>query len=409
MKLTTIHLVAVTVLIEVIGFSMIIPILPLMFTEPGSSIYVLNESASSTFQYLMLGFLFATYTVGQFFSNPIFGQISDKYGRRITLILAILGTSISNFIFAFGSFIALLPLLIGARLVDGVTGGAISIAQATAADLSDNDTRAKNFGIVGAAFGVGLMIGPLIGGVFSDPSIISWFGAPFAFVVSGTLSLINVFFIYKFLPETSPMDKSVELRFLRSVRNIGRAFSSRTTRSIYSLSFLYSFGFTMFTTFFGVFLVQNLGYSQSQIGYLFFYIGMLIIPSQIFLVPLADRMFSEVTNLVTSFSFLAFSLIAMAFIDSTIPLLFALALFALSNALGRTSITTIISKKTSENEQGKALGIDASVQSLGQAIPAVAAGVIAAALGASAPLIFAGLTFVLAIILVLSSKKTVHS
>jgi len=403
----TIYLICVTVLIEVIGFSMIIPILPLMFTEPDSNIFVLSQNSSETFQYIMLGFLFATYTIGQFFSNPIFGQLSDRYGRRLLLGSAIFGTSLSNFVFAFGALIMSLPILIGARLFDGITGGSIAIAQAVGADISTPQERAKNFGLIGASLGIGFMMGPLLGGVLSDPAIVSWFGAPFAFAISGLLSLINVFFIYKFLPETSPLEQNTDMNLFRSIKNIGRAFLNDTTRYIYSLSFLYSFGFTMFTTFFGVYLVQQLGYTQSNIGFFFFYLGLLIVPFQIFLVPFADKNLKQITNLILGFIGLALSLLIIAYTTETILLLLITILFSASNAIARTSITTVVSKKATAKSQGSALGVNASVQSLGQAIPAIIAGLLAAVFGSSSPIIFASVTFALGTTLLIVFRKKI--
>jgi len=406
-KSNAIYLICATVLIEVIGFSLVIPILPLMFTEPSSSIYVLSQGTSETMQYVLLGLLFALYTIGQFFANPIFGQLSDKFGRRLILILAIIGTALSNFVFAFGVIISSLGLLIGARLFDGVTGGSIAIAEAVAADLSEPESRAKNFGLIGASLGMGFMLGPLLGGVLSDPSIFPFFGVPFTFAVSGLLSLLNVAFIYKYLPETSPLDKTIEIRPARSIRNIGRAFFNPLTRGIYLLSFVYSFGFTMFTSFFGVYLVKQLEYSQSQIGYFFFYLGLLIIPFQSLLVPYASRSYKQISVLYVGFVGLAISLILIAFSTKTWELLILTIFFSAASAVGRTTVTTVVSQKADKKTQGAALGVNASVQALGQALPALFAGFIAASLGVSAPLMFAAATFLLGTLLVYVYRRNI--
>jgi DHA1 family tetracycline resistance protein-like MFS transporter len=376
-----------------------------MFTEPESSIYVLSPDTAQQVQYILLGLLFAVYTFGQFFANPIFGQLSDKYGRRLILGLAILGTAISNFVFAFGALVASLGILFGARLFDGITGGSIAIAQAIAADISEPEDRAKNFGLVGASLGFGFMFGPLLGGVLSDPSILPFFGAPFVFVISGLLSLLNVVFIYLFLPETSPMDTTIEIRPARSIRNIGRAFSNSATRGIYSLSFVYSFGFTLFTSFLGVYLVSRLGYNQSQIGFFFFYVGFLIIPFQVLLVPFVDRYVRRTTLLYVAFATLAVTLLLIALSTNTWQVLLIIVFFAAANAVGRTTVTAVVSAKASKESQGSALGIDASVQSLGQALPAILAGLIAARFGVTAPLVLGFVVFGFGVLLVFIYRK----
>ena len=157
-----------TVIAEVISFGVLIPIVPLLFTEPSSSYFILPEGLTVNQGYLILGLLIGLYPLGQFVATPILGEISDIYGRKKVIQISILGTVISSLIFAYGILVASIPILLFSRVVNGLTGGLISVAQASIADLSDKAHKSKNFGIIGMAFGIGFIFGPFLGGFLSS-------------------------------------------------------------------------------------------------------------------------------------------------------------------------------------------------------------------------------------------------
>ncbi|XMO87448.1 MFS transporter [Algibacter sp. AS12] len=389
----TIDIVFVTILIEVIGFSMIIPILPFMFTDPNSPSYVLPAAMSKETGYLLLGILFSIYTFAQFFANPVFGQYSDKFGRRPLLKGAIMGTGVSNVLFAVGILIGNLPLLFIARFFDGITGGSIAIAQSVVADISEPKDRAKNFGIAGAALGLGFMIGPFLGGLLSNSELVPWFGPFFAFMVSAVFSFTNVFLLHKRLPETSPMDKSLDVKLFKSLGNISEIIKTKANRVLYGSSFIYSFAFTLFTSFLGVFLLKRLDYSETNIGLLFFYIGIVSIISQTQLVPRIDKLYQQYKISIVSAFVLFAALGLLTFTTRTMELLVFVLFFASANELLRTGIITITSQSGSRKEQGKVLGFRASADSLGQTIPALIAGVLAGLYGYEFPIQVATVIF----------------
>ena len=175
-----------TVFVDLLGVGILIPVIPQLMANPGSNYYLFPENTPASHGYIVLGFLVAIFPLMQFIATPILGQLSDKFGRKKILAISLAGTSMSYVLFAIGIMTKNIPLLFLSRGFDGITGGNIAVAQAAVADVTPPEKRARNFGLIGAVFGFGFIIGPYIGGKLSDPSIISWFNAttPFFFATS---------------------------------------------------------------------------------------------------------------------------------------------------------------------------------------------------------------------------------
>ena len=175
-------IIFITVFIDLIGFGMVIPILPFFAeTEPFNA---------TPFE---IGMLLASYSVMQFIFSPILGRLSDKYGRRPVLFLSLIGSAIGYLVIGFG--FALWIVFLG-RLIGGITGGNISTAQAYIADVTTRENRAKGMGLFGAAFGLGFIFGPAIAGILSK------YGIHVPFLFAAGLSFANAIALYFFLPET---------------------------------------------------------------------------------------------------------------------------------------------------------------------------------------------------------------
>lgn len=160
-----------TVFIDLLGVGVLIPVMPLLLGDPTSPYYLLPTGWSTEQGYVLLGLLTAVFPLMQFFATPILGQLSDKYGRKDILLISLFGTSLSYVLFAYGIMSRNLPLLFVSRALDGITGGNISVAQAAIADISLPENRAKNFGLIGMAFGLGFIFGSFLGGKLSDPTV----------------------------------------------------------------------------------------------------------------------------------------------------------------------------------------------------------------------------------------------
>lgn len=401
--------VVFTIFIDLLGIGILIPVIPQLLANPASPFFLLKQGDSLKSGYILLGFLTAIFPFMQFFATPILGELSDRFGRKPVLAISLFGTCISYIVFAIGILTKNLPLLFISRGFDGITGGNIAVAQAAIADVSTPETRAKNFGLMGAAFGIGFILGPYIGGKLSDPNLVSWFNAATPFWFAAILSMANVLSVIFLLPETHKNKTNfTNLHIGKSVKNIIKAFSLPGLRSIFTTMFLFQGGFTFFTTFSGVFLITKFGFDQSSIGNYFAYVGLWIAFSQAVITRKINSLYNE--KQILRFSLIGAGVFIFAqFLPSTwVGLLFIVPFFAIFNGLTQSNLSATVSRSVGPEIQGEILGVSASVQALAQTIPPVLSGYIAASIGPSVPLIVSGLFIVLSGIVFILFYKPVN-
>lgn len=386
-----------TVFLDLLGFGILIPVFPLLIS-PGSPFRVTPESWSFTEGLIMLGWLQAAYPFASFVAAPILGQLSDRFGRRPVLALSIFGTAIGYMLFAIGISIASIPLLFAARALDGFTGGNIAVAQAAIGDISDDSNRARNFGLIGAAFGLGFIIGPYLGGKLSSPNTSfyglfdtpDWFGATTPFWFAAILSLTNCALILGAFPETL-REKSAQtkLNVMRSVQNVVTGFSSDRLRVVLASAFLWNAGFTFFTTFFGVYLRNEFGYSASKTGDYFAIVGLFIALSQAVLVGRIAKSFADYK--VLRFSFFGLALMMLLYFvtptSTTFWIYAIIPFFTASNGLSIANVSSLVSRSALPGQQGQALGVLSSVQNLAQVPASILVGYITSSITSSQPLL----------------------
>lgn len=402
-KSMTILPIFFTVFIDLLGLGIIIPILPAVILNPAAGLLPMDYGFS--LRTIIYGFLIASYPIMQFFGAPILGVLADRMGRRKILLASLVGTLIGYVLFAIGIITQNIWLLFLGRSIDGFTGGNISIAQSAIADISDESNKARNFGLIGMAFGLGFVIGPFIGGKLSDPSVLSWFNFDTPFWLAAVLSVINLVMVYRLFPETLKVRKSGHIDLFAGIRNIRRAFGIKEMRTVFIVVFLLTIGFNFFTQFFQVFLVGKFQFNQSQIGDLFAYMGIWIAIAQGAVLRPLSRKFSSTQILSYAVILLAIVFPTLLIPDKALWIYIIIPFIAILQGLIQPNSTAIVSGLSDRTSQGEILGLNQSIVSLAQAIPPILAGFLTV-IDLNLPTLFAaGSTFLAWIVFVTRFKK----
>ena len=382
-----------TVFLDLLGLGIIIPILPALLLDPIGGILPITYSFSA--RTLLYGFLIASYPLAQFFGAPILGALADSRGRKKLLILSLFGTVVGYAVFIAGILTGNILLLFLGRALDGFTGGNISIAQSAIADISTEETKARNFGLIGMAFGLGFIIGPYVGGKLSDPAVVSWFTYATPFYLSIFLASLNVLLVVLNFPETIAKVRLVKVNAFTGFSNIRKAFSYKNLRVMFLVVFLLTVGFNFFTQFFQVFLYGKFKFTQSQIGDFFAYMGLWIAISQGAVLRPLSKKFKSAKILSVSIILLAISFPFLLIPKDRFWLYLIVPFIAIFQGLNQPNGTAIISNLSDKDKQGEILGINQSISSLAQAIPPIIAGFVTS-INLNLPIWFAALSTFLA-------------
>lgn len=341
------------VFIDLLGFGLILPLLPFIAEK-----YKANVA--------QIGFLTASYSFFQLIASPILGRLSDRYGRKKLLIISQIGTAVGFLILGLAHT---LPLLFLSRIIDGITGGNISIAQAYIADITTKENRAKGMGMLGAAFGLGFIFGPAIGGFLAR------FGYSYpAFFATG-ISIITIITTYFFLPETVNLKKAADSK--RSAFTLSEFKKIMTNKSISYLIlvfFLLNSAFSILQGNFALWTQAKFGFGPTENGLFFAYIGILAVIFQLKLLPIMIKRFHEKKLLVYSTLVLFFGFILMPV--SPLPgfLFFTQFLIVLGNSMANPSIQALASENIPRQEYGGTLGFLQSAGGLGRIIGPIVGG-----------------------------------
>ena len=342
-----------TVFIDLVGFGIVIPVLP--FYAEGTAFNATPR---------MVGLLFASYSVMQLIFSPVLGGLSDKYGRRPVLLISIIGTGIGFLILGLAK--TLVMLFIG-RIIDGITGGNISTAYAYIADITTEENRAKGMGLIGAAFGLGFILGPAIGGILSG-----W-GIHVPFFFAAILCFANAVLLYFTLPETVTPDHPAKNRAGgRSLRQVALALKQPRLAFVLVIYFLFVVAFSIMTTAFSLYTMFRFGYDAQHTGYLFAYVGLIAVIIQGGLIGRLVKRFGELPLVIFGALCFAISLFAVPFVGPAAGGLAALlvggGVFSMGNSLATPALTSLASKSAGAAQQGVVLGVTQSVASLARAV-----------------------------------------
>jgi DHA1 family tetracycline resistance protein-like MFS transporter len=412
MKNSRLLTIFIIVFVDLLGFSLILPLLPYYAEEYGASPFV-------------VGLLVASYAAASLVGSPLLGRLSDRFGRRPVLLISVFGTLV-GFLFlglaapigeglarlfapsAANAFV--IGVLFFARVLDGLTAGNLTVAQAYISDVTDEKNRARGLGMIGAAFGLGFIIGPAVGGLLSKTS----YSLP-AYVAAGiaTLNLVQIYFL---LPASLTEERRREMgekqRPPFNLKALLVALNRPVVGPLLHVRFFFGLAFATFQSIFALYAQYKLGLTPDKTGYILAYVGILSVLTQGGLIGPLTKRFRENWLIITGLWLMAFSLLAWAFVPNLIVLLIVMLPMALSGGVLGTVLQSAITKAVQPEEIGGMLGIAGSLEAITRVIAPTVGGYLLGNLGTWAPGIFSAVLMTWAVWfayrrIILAGKKTV--
>jgi MFS family permease len=360
-------IVFATIFLDVLGLGVLIPVLPYYARQ-------FNTDAAT------VGWLSVSFSLAMFCTSPFLGALGDRIGRRPVILFNILGSSFAYFLFGWANTLWLLML---ARVLEGVTGGSVSTSQAYIADITPPEDRMKRFGLIGAVFGLGFILGPAFGGLLSKISL----AAPA--YAAGTLCLLAAIFGFFFLPESLPPEKrraqSIGLGDLNPLTKILDALSRASIRSILIAIFVVNVGFSGLQSNFAVFTLHRFNMGPVENSYIFIYIGVLSIFMQGLVVRRLPKHWNPLVIIEVGLTMSAIGFLGIAWSREVWHLFPAIAVMAFGNGVAAPSMTALVSKRVDAREQGTILGSTQGILSATRIFGPLYAGYVFDWLGSGSP------------------------
>jgi len=347
-------LIFLTIFIDMVGFGIVIPVLPL---------YGQHYGASET----QIGLLVASYSFVQFLAAPLLGKLSDRVGRKPVIFVSILGTAVGFFMMGFARTLAVLFL---ARIIDGIAGGNIGAAQAYIADITPKEKRSKAMGLIGAAFGLGFVFGPAIGGWMT-----AHYGYQSPMLLAGAMATVNALLILVALPESLPPERRGQSS-RSSIFEVFQYCDRRVYGTVTATYFCVITGFSMMTCVFALFIAERFGMDAKATGNIFAMVGLIGVLIQGGLIGRLVKLFGEARLATGGALVLCVSLFGLPLTGSLTGLLVFSAGIAVGNSLMMPSLMGLASQSVDQHWQGRGLGLLQSAGSLARWVGPLLAGVL---------------------------------
>jgi multidrug resistance protein len=352
-KRAQLGIIFLTIFIDLVGFGIVIPVLPRYAEHFGASPW-------------QIGWLVGIFSLAQFICSPLWGQLSDRIGRKPVLIISTIGTALGFFMMGWANT---LLILFVARLIDGISGGNIGTAQAYIADISAPEERSKRMGLIGAAFGLGFIFGPAIGGWTATHY--GW-GAPM--LVAAVMAVVNAILVMAILPESLPPEKRQKGPKERLFPDLFDHVEKRTYLTVIATYFLMIAGFSLMTSLFALFLFHRYDLDAKSTGNILALIGLIGAFIQGGLIGRLSKRFGDGHLASAGALLLGAGFVVLPFTSNVGTMIGASILVAIGNSMMMPTLSAISSRSAESAWQGRALGVMQSAGSLARWIGPTVAG-----------------------------------
>jgi DHA1 family tetracycline resistance protein-like MFS transporter len=371
---------------EVLGFSMVLPLIPFLGLELGLT-------------YSQIGLIISVFSICQLFASPITGKLSDHFGRKPLFILSQISTFIG---FIFLGFATTVILLIIARLIDGLLGSNMTVSQAYISDITEPKHRTRVYGYSSGVFGAGLIFGPFIGGILStiDYSVPMFFAA--------TITMISIILVILFLPETIPKSsEKISLSFndIIPINNIRHFITTHHIRNRLLMFFIYTIAFFLFISNISLFGAAQFHATAEQVSFYMVWIGVIRVGIQTVLIARILRFFGETRALVTGIFSMIISMVTLVFSAAYLFVFVPLIFLAYGTGVIRPLLTSKLTNSVTQKETGTILGVNNSLTSIAQIISPILGGFIIEYLPSQTLPLLSAIIFTLLIIFLRNRTK----
>lgn len=377
-KRSPLLLMALTILIDFTGFGLVLPWMPFWAERQGANA-------------VTVGLLVTIYSLAQFIFTPVLGSISDSYGRKPVILTSLIIEAIS---LAFSGLAWSLPVLAVARFIGGLGASNIGSAQAVVADVTSPQERARGMGIIGACIGLGFVLGPALGGILSP------LGPSFIFLTAAVIAVINALLVFCFLPEThGKREDAADRHPLAVFTGWSNIWRYPLIGRLVCINLLFTIAFTGMEAIFPIFAQHNFGWGAMQTGYIFTYVGVVVVLMQGGMVRQLVKVWREQALLRIGLVLLALGLFLLAFSTQIALLLVSLGVLSIGDGAVTPMVATMLSLTSAKDQQGEIQGLAQGMAGLGRILGPIIASSLYAFSGPSSPFVTGGLLGVLGLVM----------